>query len=89
MVSWVFSRLIPWYGQQHSKFHLDFNYEIWAPHTNLAPLSTWKKLQNLQNYVVLDVVYIGLLEIANKRAFLVEIRENLWSEKDANPTATI
>ena len=52
----------------------------------LAPISTWFFLQKLQNFVVLDVVYIRLLEIANIRAILTEIWENLWSVKHANPT---
>ena len=52
--------------------------------TTCSPLHL-KKLQKLRNSVVLDVMCIGLSKIANRRAFLKEIKENLWSEKYANP----
>ena len=52
----------------------------------LAPLSTWKNYKELRNSIVVDVVYIGLLEIANRRTFLAEIWEGLWSEKYAIPS---
>ena len=51
----------------------------------LAPLSTWKNCKNYHS-VVLDVEYIGLPETANKKVFLIEIIENLWSVKYANPS---
>ena len=52
----------------------------------LASLFTWNICKKLQNSLVLDDVYIGLWEIANKRAFYTKFWENLWSEKNANPS---